>query len=275
MIETFVDTDRYPLGDLAGDVGSEVVRHARRQLAQSGYAELTGFLNARGVSALVSDAEALNCRAHTSAGSGTAYLEHPDLDLPDDHPHRWTGRFSLRAVPYDLIPRTSPLRLLYEWLPLADLVSAVLGRGPLYRYSDPFGALNLAVMGEGDELQWHFDQTDFVVSLAIQAAGDGGNFEVAPLIRSPGDEHFSDVAAVLDGDVTRVRTIAMNPGTLLVFEGRRSLHRVSPIAGGRLRHVGLLAYDTRPGTTGSELLRMSRYGRTVPFEEPPEQWPAS
>ena len=178
-------------------------------------------------------------------------------------------------MPYDLIPRSSPLRRLYEWDPLTDLVSAVLGRGPLHRYSDPFGALNLAVMGEGDELQWHFDQTDFVVSLAIQTAGEGGNFEVAPLIRSAGDERYGDVAAVLEGNTAGVRTIAMNPGTLLVFEGRNSLHRVSPISGTRLRHVGLLAYDTKPGTTGSELLRMSRYGRTEPFEEPPEQWPVS
>ena len=184
VVATFVDTDRYPLHDLAGDVGSAVVGRARRQLAESGYAELPGFLNVRGVNALVADAETLTCRAYESAGSGTAYLELPDLDLPDDHPRRWKGRFSLRAVPYDLVPRGSPLRRLYEWDPLTDLISAVLGRGPLYRYADPFGALNLAVMGEGDELQWHFDQTDFVVSLAIQTADGGGDFEVAPLVRS-------------------------------------------------------------------------------------------
>ncbi len=275
MIETLVDIDRYPLHDLDQPVGSALVRDAKQQLATSGYAELPGFLSDRGVDALVEDADELTCRAHPSAGWGTAYLELPDAGMPDGHPRRWTGRFSLRAVPYDLIPRSSALRRLYEWDPLMDLISAILGRGPLFRYSDPFGALNLAVMGEGDELQWHFDQTDFVVSLAIQTAGTGGDFEVAPLIRSERDERFADVAQVLDGEVARVRTIAMSPGTLLVFEGRNSLHRVSPISGLRLRHVGLLAYDTKPGTTGSELLRMSRYGRTEPFEEPPRLWPNS
>lgn len=275
MIEACVDTDRYPLHDLDNHVGSALVRDAKQQLRASGYAELPEFLNARGVSALVEDAGDLACRAHPSAGSGTAYLDVPAADLPEDHPRRWTGRFSLHAVPYDLIPRSSPLRLLYESDPLTDLISAILGRGPLYRYSDPFGALNLAVMGEGDELQWHFDQTDFVVSLAIQTAETGGDFEVAPLIRGDGDERFADVAEVLGGDTARVRTIAMNPGTLLIFEGRNSLHRVSPISGPRLRHVGLLAYDTSPGTTGSKLLRTSRYGRTEPFDEPPELWPDS
>jgi hypothetical protein len=170
--------------------------------------------------------------------------------------------------------RSSLLRRLYEWDPLKDLVSAVLERGVLYRYSDPFRALNLSVMSEGDELQWHFDQTDFVVSLAIQTAVAGGEFEVAALVRSDDDERYRAVAEVLGGNTADVRTIAMNPGTVLVFEGRNSIHRVSPISGGTLRHVGLLAYDTKPGTTGSELLRMSRYGRTSAFEEPPELWPA-
>jgi hypothetical protein len=67
----------------------------------------------------------------------------------------------------------------------------------------------------------------------------------------------------------------MTPGTLLVFEGRNSLHRVSPIKGDRLRHVGLLAYDTKPGTVSSELLREVRYGRTVPFAAPPKTWPTT
>ena len=181
----------------------------------------------------------------------------------------------MRAVAYDLMPDASPLRQLYEWDPLKDLIEAILDRGPIYRYADPFGALNLAVMGHGDQLQWHFDQTDFVVSLAIQSAESGGDFEVVPRIRSQDDEHYDDVAAVLAGDHARVETLPMRPGTLLVFEGRHSLHRVSPIVGRRWRHVGLLAYDTKPGTMGSDLLRADRYGRTEAFAHPPDVWPAA
>ena len=40
-------------------------------------------------------------------------------------------------------------------------------------------------MGQGDELQWHFDQTDFVVSLAIRDAEVGGDFEVVPASAAP------------------------------------------------------------------------------------------
>jgi hypothetical protein len=277
VLTDFVDTDRYPLMDLDSPNGVELLRLARGQLALTGYAELAGFVNDSGVAALVSDAESMKERAHRSSGIGTAYLEVPDRDLDEGHPRQWLGRYSVGAVAYDLVPRESPLRRLYEWGMLTNLISAVLGRGQLYGYADPFGALNLAVMGDGDELQWHFDQTDFVVSLAIQTADAGGDFEVAPLVRSRDDEHYDGVAAVLRGEGPEVltTTIPMTPGTLLIFEGRNSLHRVSPISGPTLRHVGLLAYDTKPGTTGSNHLRMNRYGRTEPFNEPPVQWPAS
>ena len=180
----------------------------------------------------------------------------------------------MRAVAYDIIPRTSPLRLLFEWDPMKDLIEAVLDRGPIYRYADPFGALNLAVMGAGDQLQWHFDQTDFVVSLAIQSAEQGGDFEVAPRIRNADDERYDDVAAVLAGDRTGRADTAHDPGHAVSSSraGTRCTESApSPVIA--WRHVGLLAYDTKPGTMGSDLLRADRYGRTSPFPEPPETWP--
>ena len=198
-----VDLDRYPVGDLTGAVARSVIAGARAQLAATGAAELPGFVNPRGVAALVADAESLAARAHHSGGEGTAYLEFPDFDLPKDHPRLQFAPYAVGAVGYDVIPRSSPLRLLYEWDLLLGLIAAILDRGPLYRYGDPFGALNLAVMAEGDELQWHFDQTDFVVSLAVQSAERGGDFEVAPRIRNAGDECYPAVARVLAGDRRR------------------------------------------------------------------------
>jgi hypothetical protein len=268
-----VDLERFPLFDSRTDTYRNVVARAQQQLRDRGAAELEGFVSPAGVEALVRDADELAPRAHVSGGQGTAYLEFPDFSLPADHPRLHFADYAVRAVAYDITPLDSPLRLLYEWDPMKDLIEAVLDRGPIYRYGDPFGALNLAVMGESDQLQWHFDQTDFVVSLAIQSAEAGGDFEVAPRIRNAQDERYDEVAAVLSGDRTRVETLPMRPGTLLVFEGRYSLHRVSPIEGRRWRHVGLLAYDTKPGTMGSDLLRADRYGRTEAFPEPPQTWP--
>lgn len=270
-----IDLTRYPISDLGSEVARTVIDNAQRQIAATGAAELPGFVTPDGVSRLVRDAESLAERAHPSGGLGTAWLEPLTEEWPESHPRRHRMKYSVRAVGYDVIPYSSPLRLIYELPELTAFVGAVLQRGQIYHYADPCGALNLAVMGEGDQLQWHYDQTDFVVSLAIQDADQGGDFEMVPKLRESNDEHYDRVARVFDGDHSEVVTLAMTPGTLLIFEGRYSLHRVSPIEGSKLRHVGLFAYDTKPDTTSNEHLRQDRYGRRIAFPTPPDQWPAS
>ncbi|MBI3782210.1 MAG: hypothetical protein HY270_02295 [Deltaproteobacteria bacterium] len=256
-----VNLDRYPILDLDSSKMHEALRWMRAQIASTGACEVPGFLNPRGLETVIADARSLAPTARRSEGYGTAYLDVPDTSLPEDHPRRYFGKAAVGVVAYDMFPASSPLRRLYEWDPMMHFIGAVLQRGPLHRYADPLGALNLATMDDGDELQWHFDMTDFVVSLAIQDADEGGDFEVAPQVRSADDEHYDDVKEVLQGRSDRVVCLPMTPGTLLIFEGRHSIHRVSPIHGPTARLVGLLAYDTKPGTCSSELLRLARYGR--------------
>ena len=270
---SLIDRVTYPVDDQTSPTYRAMVDAAHHQLTTTGAAELSGFITPDGVAALVADAESLAERAFHSVGSGTAFLGSPDTTVDDDHPRARRMSYGVRAVAYDVIPRTSPLRQLYESPEVLALVGDIVRQGTLHPYADPFGALNLAVMGHGDELQWHYDQTDFVVSLAIQAATEGGHFEVVPKLRERSDHHAAGERAVLDGDHREVVTLEMRPGTLLIFGGRTSLHRVSPLAGERLRHVGLLAYDTEPDRVGTEALRHTRYGRTTPFAEPPAQWP--
>lgn len=272
---TLVDRARYPIDDPTSPVLNGVIDAARSSIAEVGYAELTGFITPDGVVAMAAEAEELAGRAFASTGVGTAYLELPDEEAFDeDHPRRRWMPYGVSVVSYDLHPLDSLLRALYESDALLRLVEAILERGTLHRYADPFGALNLAVMHDGDELQWHFDQTDFVVSLAIQDAEVGGDFQVAPKSRSLEAENYHVVDAILDGGTEDIVHIEMQPGTLLIFEGRHSLHRVSPIEGSTARLVSLLAYDTEPDRQGSELLRAIRYGRTEAFATPPEVWPA-
>jgi hypothetical protein len=256
-----IEWDRYPIAGAAPD--SDIATRCRHQLDATGCAILPGFLTTDAVALAVSEAETLAPTAYWSEHTaGTAYLEIPDPAWPEGHARRLHGRSSTGVVAYDQFPAQLAVRRLYEWEPLMTFLAAALGKERLYRYDDPLGALNLAVMGDGDELWWHFDQTDFVVSIALQTAAEGGDFEYAPLIRAPDDENYETVARVLRGDGEGVVRVPMEPGTLMLFEGRHSLHRVTPIDGDRLRLVALLAYDTRPGTCSSELLRLARYGRT-------------
>ncbi|HVN84848.1 MAG TPA: hypothetical protein VMW17_08405 [Candidatus Binatia bacterium] len=258
-----IDLRRYPIVDLDGAAARRITRDCRRQLDETGACELPDFLTERATAQLVSEADSLAAQAYHSQTSGTAYLEIPDFTLPDEHPRRIVGSSSVGVIAYDQFPATSALRQLYEWEPLMAFIAASLNKPRLYRYADPLGALNLAVMGDGEELFWHFDQTDFVTSIALRDADDGGDFEYAPLIRGTADENYPAVQRLLTGSRERVVRIPMRPRTLLLFEGRHSIHRVTPIRGATTRLVALLAYDTKPGTRSTELLQLARYGRAA------------
>ena len=259
----FVDLERYPITDLDAPVSVALAARCRAELDESGVSILPGFLTASATSAAVFESEALAPLGHPSDVEGTPYLELPADGWAPGHPRVTWDHTRLTAVPYDEFPIGSVLRTLYESDELLAFLARALGF-EVFRYDDPLGGLNLAAMYDGDRLAWHYDQTDFVVSLAVQESESGGDFECAPMTRSPADERYDEVAEILAGDESRVVTIPMTPGTLMLFEGRHTLHRVSTIGGSRPRYVGLFGYDRKPGTCSSELLRLIRYGRTAP-----------
>jgi hypothetical protein len=263
---SIVDADRYPIADLDAPEAREIIERARCSLAERGVAIFPGFVCPEAVEAMAEQARTLKPRAHLEDVWGTPYLELPDESVPEGHPRRTSVHSLTWILAYDLVPANSPARLLYEWDGLRDFLAEVLERRPLYRMNDPLGALNLTLMDEGHVQGWHYDSTDFVVSLAIQASVSGGEFECAPAIRSATEEHYDDVASVLHGEADEfVEVYPMTPGTLMVFMGRNSIHRVAPVQGDRSRIVALFAYDTTPYANSSDLLKLVRYGRTEPI----------
>ncbi len=232
-IESLVDIDRWPMNDnaLLSELHSTFVRE--------NIVVMPGFIKESALRPLIAECDEL---------AKIAY--HTDVNA------------NLDVVAYDQFPTDSVIRAIYEWDPLMHFVAQVLGEKELFRYADPFGALNLAVMRDGHELGWHFDQTDFVVSIALQPSLQGGDFENVPRIRSASDDNVETIADIRRGErADLVRIEPMTPGTLMVFNGRWSYHRVSQVHGKVPRHVALLAYDTKPGTDSNDELKLGRYGR--------------
>ena len=258
-LSEIVDLDRYPVHDPVRRAG--LVDDAAAQLRTRSVAVLPGFVRPTALAQMAQDCDELLPLAHRSESVASPYLSAPDTTQPPGHPRARRQQSQVETVAYDLVPVGAPVRELYESDALLGFLAAVLGVRSLYRYADPFGALNLSTMHAGDELAWHFDQTDFVTSLAVAAPEAGGDFEVAARVRTPDDERYDEVAAVLDGDRAAVTRVAFEPGSLMLFAGRHSLHRVTTVEGTRARHVALLAYDTRDGTDSTDELKLARYGR--------------
>jgi hypothetical protein len=268
VIDVIVDTTRYPIADLGDPRTQAVIAEARQSLATRGVAILAGFLRPDAVATIAADAERRREHAHLEDVWGTPYLGLPDESFPEGHPQRTSVLSKTWVLAYDLVPADNPARALFEHDSLTGFLGEVLERRPLYRMADPLGALNITLMGAEHVQGWHYDSTDFVVSLAVQSSEGGGEFECARDIRDANDEHYDDVATVLRGDGVDagfVETYPMTPGTLMVFMGRYSLHRVAPVTGSTPRIVSLFGYDTLPDTQSSELLKLVRYGRSEPL----------
>jgi len=262
-----VDLDRYPL-DAPGSEGWRArTDELRGALERDGVALLPGFVRPEAIAAMATEARELQAVAYLEDVWGSPYLGVPDDSFPEGHPRRQREHSKTWVAGYDLVPSDSLLRALYEWDPLKDFVAAITGKDPLYRFADPLGALNVAIMEAGHTQGWHYDNTEFVVSLAIQSSEAGGLFECAPAIRTADDENYDEVAAVFRGErPDRVEIYPMVPGTLMIFVGRNSVHRVTPVEGDTPRLVALLSYDERPDANSSEPFKHIRYGRSEPVE---------
>ncbi|MBS0399733.1 MAG: 2OG-Fe(II) oxygenase, partial [Proteobacteria bacterium] len=70
------------------------------------------------------------------------------------------------------------------------------------------------------------------------------------------------VGRVLNGDTDRIRVNPLSAGTLNVFAGKNSLHRVSTVEGDRSRMIAVFSYYERPGVLFSDRERLGFYGRT-------------
>jgi hypothetical protein len=254
-------TDHYPVVDKGHPAFQRLCAQARTALAQHSVFVLPDFVLPETLQQMREEASALAPLAHHMDVMTSLYPERREPDIRAQHSvRRARVRTSVRAVSYARIPRDSALRALYEWEPLLEFIAALLGLPRIYRYQDAHGALNIAVMVEGDEFGWHVDQTEFVVSLVLQAPEAGGEFLCRPALRLDAEANDAAVQAVLENRCQEIATVSMHAGSFMLFQGRHALHRVTPIQGQVPRLVALLAYDTQPGTVSSPALLKARYG---------------
>ena len=128
---------------------------------------------------------------------------------------------------------------------------------------DSAAALSFAIFERGDELGWHFDRSEFAVTLMLRPSRAGGAYEYVKDLRSVDSENRDAVSDVLDGDRTSVVSLDNEPGTLSLFRGRYSLHRVTPNQSETPRINAVLAYARTPDHQMNTVTRELFYGSSV------------
>ena len=260
--ERLIDVKRYPITELEAPAGRALVARCRSELETAGACVLDDFLLPDAAARARVELEDLLDDAYYCQKDHNPYLAPDDPARPGDHPRNRPQVSDVGCLADDQIPAGSVLRRLYLWDQLRAFLAALLDVDRLYPYADPLGSLNLNVFQPGQQLGWHFDNADWAITLMLQPAEAGGVYEYLPWTRTAEDENYETVARILDGDREGVRELAMGVGALVLFRGRRSLHRVTPCQGTRPRLLAVLSYDTQPGVTLTEHNRLLFYGRT-------------
>lgn len=268
------------------DIKSEtLIQNLQNDLAQNSAVTLPSFLKPSVLQKLVDESIANEDKAYYAGTSyHTIFMKPIDHNLHSNHICNRQVLTSKGCITTDLIPNISLLKVLYYDETFQQFLIKILGINNkddnnsngnlLYDYDDPLSSLTVHYAKDGQELGWHFDNSAFAITLLLQKADEGGVFEFMPNIRqvnaqNNNDDSFKDcikpelanvVEDVLDGKVLP-KSLELNPGTLVLFRGRDSMHRVSKVIGDTIRILVVFAYNEVPGVRLDEERMMKHFGR--------------
>ncbi len=260
-INRLVDTARYPLDDTEGEGWRALLARGRHAMAEAGSFNLDGFLRPDAVDRAVSEVEtAVSTGAHRHEARHNIYFSDEDDGTPAT---AHTGLTTSWTLAGDRLAG-GVLDRVYRWPALAGFLARLFDKPALRPMADPLACLNAMRYEAGDGLGWHFDRADFSVTLLLRAAGAGGAFEYRRNLRGPGDDNRAGIARLLAGDDPDVAVVPLAPGTLNVFAGYRSAHRVTPVTAAPTRLISVLSFVERENVVFSDADRRRFYGRAMP-----------
>ncbi|MGI9391295.1 MAG: HalD/BesD family halogenase [Boseongicola sp.] len=245
-----INLDRYPVDKLDQPEGQALIDRCRESLDATAAATLPGFLRREALTRLTTEAQDL-------IPGSRRFAEAPRVTFPEGDAADGTAlgaevRAMKHANSYNQIlnyqiPNNSDLRAVYLWPMMTEFVRRVRNVEELHLSQCPHLALTMKAAFEDDTDGWHYDPNDGVVTLLLQMADKGGEFEYAPNIRSDDDQNYDGVKRLFENPDMEGRRISQSPGDFTFFNGRNSMHRVKPVGKTtKPRIVAIFSYDQRP-----------------------------
>ena len=257
-----LDLETFPINRPDEPGYENLVARCKSELAADGLCNLEGFLSSEGselaASLLAPDLET-NSFEHSRRHN--IYFKKSVPGLPADHPALAEFETINHTLCEDQLA-SAGISALYHWPPLRRFLAEIMSKPELFPMDDPLAGVNVLAYGDGEALNWHFDRSEFTVTLLLQAPKSGGVFEYRTDLRTVDDPNYDGVARLVRGEDRDVEQMNVAPGTLNVFRGVNTPHRVTPVAGDRQRIIAVLSYYDRPGVAFTEEERLGFYGRS-------------
>ena len=253
--EKIVNLQKHPIKDI------NYRKNCKAKLDLKGALVMENFLTDESLEYLQSESRELRHLAYFCQHNHNPYLLEPDPDLPDEHIRNLPQTTDKGCVTHDQIPLNSPLRTLYECAVFRGFLKVVLSNS-IFPYADKLSSINLNYFERGHQLGWHYDNASFAITLMVQAPEKGGEFQYLENLRNFENSYqgYTKTENLVKGRLA-YKTIIIRDGTLVLFRGRNSLHRVTPVKSDNARILATLNFNTERGIMLSEMARMTFFGR--------------
>ncbi|UDL91833.1 2OG-Fe(II) oxygenase [Mesorhizobium sp. PAMC28654] len=262
-MKDIIDLDRYPLDREGSAEWKSLVDSSIAALEADGMFNLEEFLLPGIAEKAVREIQpVMATRSHVHKRLHNIYFK-PDIpELAPDHPALRKVETISHTVCADQIPASVVLAI-YEYEPLLRFLAAAMGKTKLHVMQDPLARTNVMAYRAGEALNWHFDRSEFTTTLLLQRSERGGDLEYRTDLRSDDNPNYDGVAKLLEGRDPEAKIHRMKPGTLNVFRGKNTAHRVTTVEGERERMIAVFSYYEKPGVMFSAEERVGFYGRAA------------
>lgn len=256
-----LDLERYPLDRLDTTAGRILIEQCIADLEANGMFNLEGLVRREALEQAVKEVRpVIDNASFTHKRLHNIYFKKEVEGLTPDHPALRQVETVNHTICGDQISG-SIVKRVYDWPALPDFLAQTMGKAALYPMADELAGTNVMEYRDGEALNWHFDRSEFTTTLLLQSPELGGDFEYRNELRSDSDPNYNGVAALLEGRDPQTRVLKLSAGTLNVFRGKNTAHRVTTVKGGRPRIIAVFSYYEQPGRMFSAEERIGFYGR--------------
>ena len=147
------------------------------ELEKEGILIFKSFLNSKSILDLQNEAKELKPLAFSSSSEYNVYVSEYDKSFSDNSPRNRIMKTTKKCISCDLIPKDSLLKKIYNSQKLKKFFSEILNVENLFPYEDSLSSININYYDKGDALGWHFDNSDFTITLLIKNCVEGGIYE--------------------------------------------------------------------------------------------------
>jgi len=264
-LDQVINLEVYPINQPHSDRYRDLVKFHQEQLLQNGVTTLPGLVTKEALDETVKEVEGKADTSFTMKTDHNIYLKESDKSLDTNHIRNKRLDTKVAALACDELSEQGPLKVIFRSESFLKFVQQILNLPSLHRNVDPVGAVFVNIYNDKFSHNWHFDESHWSTTILLQEAEKGGDFQYTKAFRNEDDETLTyDIAEkVISGDEEHVNTLEFKPGTLNIFQGRRSLHSVTTCHGPVSRLLGVLHFSQKEGVRNSPGVQELFWGKVV------------